>query len=309
MRTLLNIIWHFPFFGFLSALWYAIWGAIFCCTVILFPIGLGYFNFAHFLLSPFSSAMVSRSDLAKLTGKKQNTAVATYNTIIRILYFPFGLINAIFAILLIVLECISIIGIPCGLVWAKGLSTIFNPVNKVRVPKVVADEIERLKSQGQLESYMGKSAGNLSPEVAQYVETASQEEEKEKIPFDKERIKSGLRCAPKWMIVAVVALLFVPTLVFLLQFVVPQIAILFVVLGLVMLERLLCIGAGIFLLIKYHNDNALKIAGIVLIVATVITIPVISNLFNIAAALCVIGEYYGTKESSAPSFTIDNTDH
>ncbi len=309
MRTLLNVIWHFPFFGFLLALGYAISGVLSCCTVILFPVGLGLLNFAYFLLSPFSSAMVSRSDLAKLTGKKQNAAVVTYNTIIRILYFPFGLLGATVAILMIVIECITIIGIPCGLVWAKGLSTIFNPINKVRVPKAVADEIERLKAQGQLESYMGKSAGSLSPEAAQYVETASVEEEKEKIPFDKERIKSGLRCAPRWMIVAAVALLFVPTLVLLLQSVAPLIALSFVVLGLIILKRLLCIGAGIFLLIKYRNDDALKIAGIVLIVASVIDIPVISDLFNIAAALCVIGEYYGTKESSASSFTVDDTDH
>lgn len=164
MKVLLNIIWHVPFLGFFFALVYAIIGALFCCTVILSPIGLGYFNFARFLLSPFSSAMVSRSDLDKLTGKKQNEVLATYSTIVRIVYFPFGLFNAIMALFLIIIEFLSLIGIPCGLVWAKGLSTIFNPVNKVRVPKSVADEIERIKEAGELQSY--KNAKTDSSEAS-----------------------------------------------------------------------------------------------------------------------------------------------
>ena len=53
MNGCLNILWHFPFFGFLFALFYALFGAILCCTVILYPVGLGFFQIARFLLTPF----------------------------------------------------------------------------------------------------------------------------------------------------------------------------------------------------------------------------------------------------------------
>ncbi len=145
MATLCNIIWHIPFLGFLFSLAYALWGLLLCCTIVLYPIGLGYLQLAKFLLSPFSSQMVDRADLDVLRGESHNVILEGYETIIRILYFPFGLVAAVFAIALIVTEFCSIIGIPFALVWAKSLGTIFNPINKVAVPEYVAEDIERLK--------------------------------------------------------------------------------------------------------------------------------------------------------------------
>lgn len=153
MRTLGNIIWHIPFLGFLFALGYALGGLFFCITIIGIPIGLGWLQFSLFLLSPFNKAMVSRKDLELLTGQQQGGAMQTFSTIVRILYFPFGLLAAIGALCTIVCEFISLIGIPSGIVWAKLLSTIFNPVNKVCVPRAVAIEIERRKSEGTLDKY------------------------------------------------------------------------------------------------------------------------------------------------------------
>lgn len=146
MKTFGNIIWHFPFFGFLFALAYAIIGLIACMTIIGIPIGLGLFQFSQFLLSPFSKAMVTRKDLEMIDGNKQGDAMKAFSFIVRILYFPFGLVAAISAICTIIVEFITIIGIPSGMVWAKSLSTIFNPVNKVCVPKAVADRIEAIKN-------------------------------------------------------------------------------------------------------------------------------------------------------------------
>lgn len=179
MGYLLNILWHFPFFGFLFALFYALGGLIMCCTIILMPIGLGWLQFARFLLSPFSCAMVSQSDLEKLTGEKQNSAMAAFSLVIRILYFPFGCIAAFFMVFTIAFEFVSIIGIPCGLVWAKSFKTIFNPVNKICVPKAVADEIERMKSADTLSKYTGRSSSNdgvQSSDVARLVSVLEQRE-------------------------------------------------------------------------------------------------------------------------------------
>ena len=151
----MNVWWHLTL-GFVLALAYAVMGLFYCCTVILLPVGLGWLQFAKFLLAPHTSAMVSKSDLALVTGKSQGTAMKTYSLIIRILYFPFGLVASLSAIGMTVGYCITIIGIPSGLVWARSLSTIFNPVNKVCVPRSVAEEIERIKAGNTVSRYSGQ---------------------------------------------------------------------------------------------------------------------------------------------------------
>ena len=157
MNGCLNILWHFPFFGFLFALFYALFGAILCCTVILYPVGLGFFQIARFLLTPFSSALVTRRELNLVRPEERSTAAAAYSTVITILYFPFGLIAAAGALFAMIGEFLSIIGIPCGIVWFKALPAIFMPVDKVCVPKAVADEIARIKAGDTVRRYKGET--------------------------------------------------------------------------------------------------------------------------------------------------------
>lgn len=157
MNGCLNILWHFPFFGFLFALFYALFGAILCCTMVLYPVGLGFFQIAQFLLSPFSSALVSRKELDLVRPQERSTAATAYSTIITVLYFPFGLIAAAGALFAMIGEFLSIIGIPCGIVWFKALPAIFMPVDKVCVPKAVADEIARIKAGDTVRRYKGET--------------------------------------------------------------------------------------------------------------------------------------------------------
>ncbi len=153
MNGCLNILWHFPFLGFLFAFFYALFGAILCCTVVLYPVGLGFFQIARFLLTPFSSALVSRKELDLVRPKERSTAAATFSTVITILYFPFGVIAAAGALFAMIGQFLSILGIPCGLVWLKALPAIFMPVDKICVPKPVADEIERIKAGNTVRRY------------------------------------------------------------------------------------------------------------------------------------------------------------
>ena len=153
MRTFGNIIWHFPFLGFLQSLIYAIGGVFWCLTVIGIPLGLGLFQLSLFTLSPFSKRMVSRHDLELITGEKQEDVVKVWFLIVRILYFPLGLIMAFFSVISIGIQFISIFGIPCAMVQSKALATIFNPVNKKCVPLAVAEEIERRKVNNVLDKY------------------------------------------------------------------------------------------------------------------------------------------------------------
>jgi len=151
MRTLGNILWHIPFLGFLSALATFLIGGLLVITVIGAPIGLGLIQLSRFLLSPFSSAMISKKDLKK----DQNKLWQTFGFIVRIIYFPFGFILAIVTIFQIAGLFITIIGIPVALVLAKSLGTYFNPVDKVCVPKAVEDELERRKAQAHVEKHLG----------------------------------------------------------------------------------------------------------------------------------------------------------
>lgn len=150
MRTLGNILWHVPFLGFLSALGTFLIGGLLVITVIGAPLGLGLIQLSKFLLTPFSSAMISKKDLKA----DQNKLWQTFGIIVRILYFPFGLFLAVVTVFQIAGLFITIIGIPVALVLAKSLGTYFNPVNKTCVPKAVADEVASRKAKEHVDKHL-----------------------------------------------------------------------------------------------------------------------------------------------------------
>ncbi|MFH1320507.1 MAG: YccF domain-containing protein [Bacteroidota bacterium] len=150
MKTLGNILWHFPFLGFVSAIYVYLLGLLLTITVIAAPIGLGLMELGKFLFWPFGNAMVSKSDL----NIKQNMAWKAYSTIIMIIYFPFGLCLCIIGVLQVAGLFISIIGIPAALVVAKSLGTYLNPVNKKCVSSAVVDELEKRKAQQEIDKHL-----------------------------------------------------------------------------------------------------------------------------------------------------------
>ncbi|MDX9989188.1 YccF domain-containing protein [Thiothrix unzii] len=139
MRTLGNIIWHFPFLGFVNAIIVYLIGLLLVATVVAAPIGLGLLELGKFLFLPFGNAMISKSKL----NIEQNKTWKTYSTIVMIIYFPIGLILAALAVIQIAFLFLSLIGIPVALVIAKSLSTYLNPVNKKCVPSAVAEELDK----------------------------------------------------------------------------------------------------------------------------------------------------------------------
>lgn len=152
MKTLGNILWHFPFLGFVSAIFVFILGGILTLTVIAAPIGLGLIQYAKFLCWPFGNTMIAKKDLQM----EQNKYWALYSQIVMIIYFPIGLICAILAVLQVAGLFISIIGIPAALVIAKSLGTYLNPVNKICVPSAVADELKRRSAEESVNKYLKK---------------------------------------------------------------------------------------------------------------------------------------------------------
>ena len=150
MRTVGNILWHFPFLGFLQALVVFLVGGLMTITIIAAPIGLGWLQYSRFLLAPFSYEMVD----AGLVGKQQNKYWKAYGTIIWILYLPIGIIAFIFGLLTTIVFAITIIGIPFAIVEAKSLKFYFKPVGKICVPAGVSDEIRRR----QIEELVNKNS-------------------------------------------------------------------------------------------------------------------------------------------------------
>ena len=151
MRTLANILWHIPFCGFLSSLFTFLLGGLLVLTVVGAPIGLGLIQLSKFLLTPFSKSMISKDEL----DADQNKLWKSFGIIVRIFYFPIGLFLTIITIFQIAGLFVSIIGIPVAVVLAKSLSTYFNPVNKICVPKAVEDELTRRQAKKQVDSYLG----------------------------------------------------------------------------------------------------------------------------------------------------------
>ena len=107
------------FLDFLTALGTFLIGGLLVISVIGASIGLGLIQFSKFLLAPFSFAMIRKKDL----NVKQNKLWQLFSFIVRILYFPFGLLLAFVTILQIAGLFITIIGIPVALVLAKSLGT------------------------------------------------------------------------------------------------------------------------------------------------------------------------------------------
>lgn len=150
MRMLGNILWHFPFFGFVTALLTFLTGLLFTALVITAPIGLGLIQFSKFLLAPYSYAMVKESDL----NVKAHPLWKSLSFILMILYFPFGLFFALMAVLQVGALFLSIIGIPAAIPIAKSLGTYLNPVGKVCVPVGVSSALEARREQAQADAYL-----------------------------------------------------------------------------------------------------------------------------------------------------------
>jgi uncharacterized membrane protein YccF (DUF307 family) len=151
MKTFGNIIWHFPFFGFVSAILTFLLGALLTATVVAAPIGLGLMEFGKFQMAPFTHAMVSKSDL----NVQQNKYWKAYSVIVMICYLPLGLCLLCMALVQTVAAFFSLFGIPVGIVNAKSLGTYLNPVNKKCVHWAVAAELEKRKGEAEVQRHLG----------------------------------------------------------------------------------------------------------------------------------------------------------
>ncbi|NLD26163.1 MAG: YccF domain-containing protein [Acholeplasmataceae bacterium] len=104
MKTLGNIIW-LVFGGLISAFWYFVAGVIFYITIIGIPFGKQCFKIGKLYLLPFGKEVMSNFNKHPVAN------------IIWLMFFGWELFVG--SVVLGVLFCITIIGIPFGKQWFK----------------------------------------------------------------------------------------------------------------------------------------------------------------------------------------------
>lgn len=156
MRTLGNLLWHFPFFGFVSAALTMLLGLLLMLTVVAAPIGLGLVEYGKFLLWPFGQALVPADRL----DVEQNVYWKNYSLAIGILYLPLGALLAAISVVQAVGLALTIVGIVPAIVIAQSLPTYLYPVGKRCVPREVADELERRRAQAVIDRHLARNQGS-----------------------------------------------------------------------------------------------------------------------------------------------------
>ena len=101
MKTIANIIWII-FGGLELAVFWAVVGLILCVTIIGIPFGVQCFKFAHLMLFPFGKKIVYG-----------NSTISIFLNILWIVIFGTNL--ALWSVIIGLLWCATIIGIPVGL--------------------------------------------------------------------------------------------------------------------------------------------------------------------------------------------------
>ena len=118
LRTIANILW-FLLCGVWMAIAYAIAGVIACILIITIPIGIAAFRMAGYVIWPFGRTVVRAQEAG--TG-------STIANVIWIVLFGWWLaLGQLFAGILL---CITIIGIPVGIVSFKLIPLALAPFGK-----------------------------------------------------------------------------------------------------------------------------------------------------------------------------------
>jgi uncharacterized membrane protein YccF (DUF307 family) len=122
VRTLLNVIW-LVLSGFWLALGYAAAGIVMFLLIITIPFGIAAFRLAAYVLWPFGRTVVRRPDAGGASA------------IGNVLWFLLvGLWMAIAHVILGVVLCLTVIGIPLGVANIKLAAVALAPMGKEIVP-------------------------------------------------------------------------------------------------------------------------------------------------------------------------------
>ena len=125
LRILGNIVW-LVFFGLSLAVSLLLSGLLMCITIIGIPFGIQAFKLAIYALWPFGSEIVQTS----------SSAPGCVGNVIWLLLG--GLVSAFVALVLGIIACITIVGIPFGLILFRMVPLIAWPFGKTVVASASA---------------------------------------------------------------------------------------------------------------------------------------------------------------------------
>lgn len=131
----------------MGLLW-ALFGLIWCVTIVGIPIGIACFRIAGFAFFPFGKELVP----AELVGEKRITGTGIMNFLWCIFS---GLWLAISHVLYGIADCVTIIGIPFGIAHFKIASAAFAPLGKRTVSKAIAAEARARAARAELDKKTG----------------------------------------------------------------------------------------------------------------------------------------------------------
>ena len=122
MRTFGNILWFF-LAGIWLALGYAVAGILMFITIIGIPFGIASFRLAGYVLWPFGRTVVDKP------------GAGAPSMIGNILWLIFGGLEMVLLHLIVgVVLCVTIIGIPLGIISFKMANLAFLPLGREVVP-------------------------------------------------------------------------------------------------------------------------------------------------------------------------------
>jgi uncharacterized membrane protein YccF (DUF307 family) len=123
MSKIGNFLW-FILGGWWSALVFLFWGALLCATIIGIPVGLALFQFAKLMAFPFGRVIVRNTQVRHVS-----LIVKILQTIINVLWaVTGGITTAIILLIEAILCCITIIGIPVGIVLFRSAVFLVAPI-------------------------------------------------------------------------------------------------------------------------------------------------------------------------------------
>jgi uncharacterized membrane protein YccF (DUF307 family) len=122
VKTLLNVLW-FVLSGLWLAIGYVVTGVLLCVFIVTIPFGVACFRLAAFVLWPFGRAVVHKP------------GAGAPSTVANVLWFVLaGLWMALAHVVLGIVLCLTIIGIPLGLGNFKLAAVAIAPLGKEIVP-------------------------------------------------------------------------------------------------------------------------------------------------------------------------------
>ncbi len=129
---LINFIW-FLTFGWLTALIYLLLAAVFALTIIGIPIAKALLQFAKLNAFPFDKEIIKETELK---GSKNVSGIRKFfGILVNLIWLPIGLALAVVYVILGVVNCLTIKGIPQGIVFCRTAKFVIWPIGAKVVSK------------------------------------------------------------------------------------------------------------------------------------------------------------------------------